>query len=181
MLTLTRSPTCLKSAAQLAVFKACKPLDQAHYRIELRLLYLLRFGCPVCIYLISSMLAHRWLNAAWLGRSLPAAPKAVVRLARSVGLSPHRRQQQQQSTLQRLHVACAAGLQVGKPYSASAKQKASSFEELSLIATLLEAMKSAGLSKPTEIQVCSKDQQPQASLTPKAGRTAPPYLRHNGS
>lgn len=52
----------------------------------------------------------------------------------------------------RLGVACSAGLQIGKPYTAPADRPVS-FEEMGLIPTLMDALRAAGFSKPTEIQV----------------------------
>jgi hypothetical protein len=60
--------------------------------------------------------------------------------------------QQHLQPVPRLGVACAAGLQIGKPYTAPAN-KPVSFEDMSLIPTLMEALRAAGFSKPTEIQV----------------------------
>ncbi|WIA29127.1 hypothetical protein OEZ86_011638 [Tetradesmus obliquus] len=54
----------------------------------------------------------------------------------------------------RLGVACSAGLQIGKPYTAPADRPVS-FEEMGLIPTLMDALRAAGFSKPTEIQSMS--------------------------
>ncbi|KAF6266680.1 P-loop containing nucleoside triphosphate hydrolase protein [Scenedesmus sp. NREL 46B-D3] len=105
------------------------------------------------------MLAQRCLHAAWHGGSLHAAPTTMVRLARMAcrpSLDRLLQQQQQQQHLQpaRLGVACAAGLQIGKPYTAPAS-KPVSFDEMGLIPTLMDALRAAEFSKPTEIQSMS--------------------------
>jgi superfamily II DNA/RNA helicase len=69
-----------------------------------------------------------------------------------------RRRQQQQPLLS--PTACQAGgssstLEIGRPYASKATpiKPAASFEELPLPAPLLEALKAAGLTTPTDIQV----------------------------
>ena len=52
----------------------------------------------------------------------------------------------------------AAGMDIGSKYKPPANyQKASSFDQLSLDSRLLEALKSAGLDSPTDIQVTWED------------------------
>jgi hypothetical protein len=98
------------------------------------------------------MMAQRCLHAAWHGGNLYAAPRTLVRLARMACRPSLDRQLQQQHLPARLCVACAAGLQIGKPYTAPAN-KPTSFEDMGLIPTLMDALRAAGFSKPTEIQV----------------------------
>eukprot|EP00879_Flechtneria_rotunda_P025367 GHRR01026952.1.p1 GENE.GHRR01026952.1~~GHRR01026952.1.p1 ORF type:complete len:415 (+),score=141.71 GHRR01026952.1:145-1389(+) len=92
-----------------------------------------------------------WLHAARMCHAgVPAAPRAV-RQACMLAVRPVLACAQPR--LRRPCVACLAGLQIGQPYSSSAAHKvASSFAELSLIPTLLEALQNAGFEKPTEIQ-----------------------------